>query len=279
MDSDNKKIPCTVYIMTLNAGPDFKRCLESVKDYDDVLVTDGNSTDGTQDLARSYGARVIKQGESDEPNAPIKDFAAVQNRCIAEAKHDWIFQLDMDEAMRPEVNEEIRQIVSRPPQFWAYYISRKIVYEGRVIKYSNAYPGWEMKFFNRTSGCKVIKSPHHRLDFDQVKYPVGYLNNYYYVYHTTPAYNEGKNYPKRFLDMEIRELRKQTWPDFFYWTVLMRPLKLVKKFIKFSMNYIKHGFKDTFPPKIEFGSIQYSWLIMVGAIKERITGKYREQTK
>jgi glycosyltransferase involved in cell wall biosynthesis len=273
------KIPCTIYIMTLNAGPDFRRCLESVQEFDDILVTDGNSTDGTPELARRYGARVIKQTNSDQPNVPIEDFAAVQNHCIAEAHYDWVFQLDMDEVMRPELVAEIRDIVSRPTQYWAYLVSRKIVYKGRVIRYSGAYPGYEMKFFNRTSGCRVIRSPHHRLDFDQTKFPVGYLKNYYYVYHSAPAYNEGKNYPKRFLNMEIREVRKQTWPQFLYWTVLLRSLKIIKKLLKFVVFYARHGFRETFPPSVEFGNIQYSWLIMIGAILERISGNYHHDTR
>ena len=281
MAEHKEKIPCTVYIMTLNAGPDFKRCLESVQDYADILVTDGNSTDGTQEMAHKYGARVIKQGESNEPNAPIKDFAAVQNRCIAEAKYDWIFQLDMDESMSPEINEEIREITSKPPKFYAYFVPRQTIYEGRAVKYSTGYEGfedsgYEMKFFNRTSGCVVQRSPHHRLVFDEVKYPVGYLKERYNAYFTIPEYNEGKLYPKRFLDMEIAEVRKQSLKQFLYWTVLIRFLKTVKKFFKFILLYIRYGFKETFPMKVEFAKIQYSWLIMTGAIHERITGRYKK---
>ena len=266
--------------MTLNAGPDFKRCLESVQDFDDILVTDGNSTDGTQELAKSHGARVIKQVESDEPNIPIADFAVVQNRCIKEAKHDWIFQLDMDESMTPEINEEIRQVTAKPVEHYACYVPRHTIYNGRVIKYSTGYQnytdsGHEMKFFNRKSGCAMIKSPHHRLEFDQEKYPIGYLKNKYNAYFTIPEYNEGKHYPKRFMDMEIIEIRKQSWPNFFYWTVLKRSLKTFKKLLKFIYLYIRYGFKETFPLKVEFGKIQYSWFIMTGAIRERITGKYR----
>lgn len=282
MADKNNKIPCTIYIMTLNAGPGFKRCLESVQDYADILVTDGNSTDGTQEMARNYGARVIKQVDSNEPNVPIKDFAAVQNRCIKEAKYDWIFQLDMDESMSPEINEEIRTISSKTPEYWAYYVPRNTVYEDRIIKYSTGYKnyvdsGYEMKFFNRTSGCVVVRSPHHRLDFDEKKYPVGHLKEKYNAYFTIPEYNEGKNYPKRFMDMEIKEIRKQTWPDFLTRTIIIRFLKTVKKLFKFLWLYIRYGFKDTFPPAVEFGKIQYSWGIMTGAIKERLNSKYKEK--
>jgi len=269
-----EKIPCTVYIMTLNAGPDFCRCLESVKDYGEILVTDGNSTDGTQDMAREYGAKVIKQSDSDEPNIPITDFAAVQNRCLQEAKFDWIFQLDMDESMTPEINEEIRQIVTQPTQYWGYYVPKKIVYKGRIIKYYNGSEGLEMKFCNRTSGAVMKRSPHHRLEFDTQKYPVSSLKNSYLAYFTIPPYNEGKNYPKRFLDMEIKEVRKQNLTQFIYWTLIIRSLKTLKKIWKIFVLYARHGFKETFPPEIEFARVQYSLLIILGSLRERIFGNY-----
>lgn len=273
------KINCTVYIMTLNGADVLPRALESVRDFDDILVTDGNSTDGTQEIARRYGARVIKQVESDEPNIMIEDFAAVQNRCIKEAKYNWIFQLDMDESISKELVEEIKQITADPIKFYAYYAPRRMMYGDREIKYSAdknyKETGYEMKFFNRTSGCIMIKSPHHRLEFDQNKYPVGYLKNVFNAYFSIPKYNEGRYYPKRFMDMEIKELRKQSWPQFFYWTLLIRSLKTFKKLLRFMYLYARYGFKETLPPKIEFGKVQYSWLVMLGALKERITGKYK----
>ncbi len=65
----------SVIIVAKNAKPILTRCLERLKaqDYDpalvETLVIDGGSTDGTQDLARSFGARVIDGGYPDNQEA------------------------------------------------------------------------------------------------------------------------------------------------------------------------------------------------------------------
>ena len=60
------KIPASVGILTLNSAKEIPRAFESIKDFDDIYICDGNSTDGTQDIARSFGARIVKQFDTDE---------------------------------------------------------------------------------------------------------------------------------------------------------------------------------------------------------------------
>lgn len=56
--------PVSVQICTRNEAANIEDCLDTVRanDPEDVLVIDGGSTDGTADLARSAGARVIEAG-------------------------------------------------------------------------------------------------------------------------------------------------------------------------------------------------------------------------
>ncbi|MBI2603994.1 MAG: glycosyltransferase, partial [Candidatus Harrisonbacteria bacterium] len=80
MDQRNK-IPCSVGVLTLNSAKTLARCLESFKDFAEIIVCDGNSTDDTVAIAKKYGAKVVKQYDSDEPNLPcVKDKANVRMR-------------------------------------------------------------------------------------------------------------------------------------------------------------------------------------------------------
>ena len=98
-----KKIPCSVGVLTLNSGKTLARCLESFKDFAEIIVCDGNSTDDTVAVAKKYGAKVIKQYDSDEPNLPcVKDKANVRMRNMAAATYDWYFFMDADDALLPE---------------------------------------------------------------------------------------------------------------------------------------------------------------------------------
>ena len=77
-----EKIPCSVSILTLNSANGLRACLESLKDFGEIIICDGNSTDDTRDIARSFGAKVIKQYDTDEPETRCDmDKATVRERC------------------------------------------------------------------------------------------------------------------------------------------------------------------------------------------------------
>ena len=65
-------------------------CLASVAWADDVVVMDLESADGSADLARAHGARVV-------PHAPVPLVEWVRNAVAGHALHDWVLVLDPDE--------------------------------------------------------------------------------------------------------------------------------------------------------------------------------------
>ena len=76
------------------------RCLESVDGVvDECVVVDTGSRDGTRELARERGARVLRVPWTD-------DFAAARNHSLAAARCDWVLVLDADEVLvEPERHE------------------------------------------------------------------------------------------------------------------------------------------------------------------------------
>lgn len=101
------KIPATIGILTYNCAEHLERCLESVRDFSDIVAADGGSTDGTLVLLERYGARIISQSS---PGTPITDFALERNRLLAAAQENWFFYLDSDEIMSRELAEHIRDV-------------------------------------------------------------------------------------------------------------------------------------------------------------------------
>ena len=76
-----------------NEAGSLGHCLESIRGlWDDLVILDTGSTDGTRELARSFGARV-------ELFDWVDDFAAARNRGLAFCTGDWILVLDADEAV------------------------------------------------------------------------------------------------------------------------------------------------------------------------------------
>ncbi len=81
-------------------------CLESVGWVDEVVVLDLESGDGSAELARNTGARVIS-------HAPVPVVEAVRNEVGDAATGDWILVIDPDERVSPGLAEELRRASGR----------------------------------------------------------------------------------------------------------------------------------------------------------------------
>lgn len=90
----NTKPRVSLAMVVKNEAAGIRAAIESALPVvDDVLVHDTGSTDGTQDIARELGARVVEE--------PWRaDFSYHRNLSISEAKGDWIFILDGDEILK-----------------------------------------------------------------------------------------------------------------------------------------------------------------------------------
>src|SRR5882757_9520950 len=86
----------SVVIIAFNESENIADCLQSVMWADEIIVVDSGSTDGTVEMARAAGARVIS---TDWPG-----YGAQKNRAIACATGDWILSLDADERVTPALH-------------------------------------------------------------------------------------------------------------------------------------------------------------------------------
>jgi tetratricopeptide (TPR) repeat protein len=77
--------------------------------FDQVVVVDTGSDDGTPEIAREYGAEVYSFQW-------INDFSAARNESIRHARCDWLFWLDGDDRMHPDEVERIRRVVAKYPR-------------------------------------------------------------------------------------------------------------------------------------------------------------------
>ncbi len=161
-----KKIPCSVPILTLNSGKYLARCLESVRDFEDVFIVDGNSTDDTREIAKRFGVPIYKQVETDEPNVRIADFTAVRSRAYGRAKTDWLLVLDSDEYITRKLEGEIRSALgeSGDRRDVAFLIEKKLVIEGKEIEYSFSREV-AVRLYNTKSGIAYMsgKTVHEKL--------------------------------------------------------------------------------------------------------------------
>lgn len=264
------KIPATVRVFTFNSGKTLRRCLESLKDFEEILILDGNSTDNTLEVAREFGARIEKQfPDSDQPRI-IEDWPSVVHRAIDLAKFDWILYIDSDESASAGLVEEVRNIVSQSQiKHYMYNTPNRIFYNGREILHATSYPGYQYRFFNRQSGARYEGNPHYFLKFDKKKFVPGYLKNPWYVY----VDERDLQIKKLQVYQDALDAKGQTWKQFIKWSIWNKLSGIVKILIKAAILYLRYGFKDTLPPKLELTRVKYKALLFYYLIKQRIFGK------
>ncbi len=133
--------PVSIFILTLNEAKNIEECLKSVEAFDDIVVLDSYSTDDTVQLAETKGARVVQR--------KFDNWASHQNWAMAniEFKHKWVFYLDADERMTPELQNDILAIANDPNgRCRGYFCGRTNYFMGRPI--SHCYPAVPiMRFF------------------------------------------------------------------------------------------------------------------------------------
>ena len=79
-----------------NGARTIHKSLESLSGFDDVVVYDNGSSDGTQEIARSFSNVNLIEGEFD-------GFGTTKNRAASYAVHDWILIIDSDEVVDEEL--------------------------------------------------------------------------------------------------------------------------------------------------------------------------------
>jgi glycosyltransferase involved in cell wall biosynthesis len=138
-------LPVSVIVPVRNESRNLARCLESLRDVGEVYVIDSGSIDATVEIARSYGAKVLQFHYSG--GWPKKRQWAMETLPLA---YDWVFLVDADEAMTPELAEEIRQVMS-DPRLNGCYVALRMFFLGRPLRHSGA-SFYKLSLFRRGKG-------------------------------------------------------------------------------------------------------------------------------
>src|SRR5689334_21533222 len=144
--SPTMPLPVSVLIPVRNEERNLPRCLQSLREFGEVCVLDSQSTDSTCEIAREFGAMVVQFWYAG--GWPKKRQWAMDTLPL---KYDWALLLDADEAVTPELIDEIRSAITNP-QLNGYYIQLQLYFLGRRLRHSGA-SFWKMSLFRRGKGC------------------------------------------------------------------------------------------------------------------------------
>ncbi len=102
-------------ILTMNEARRITQCLQSAQFANQIVVVDSGSKDNTVAMAQAFGAQV-------HIHADWQGFAEQRNRLLTHCTSNYIFFLDADEVVTPELQEKIQAAVkSNLPDVWETY--------------------------------------------------------------------------------------------------------------------------------------------------------------
>ena len=141
------KVPVSILIPIKNEAANLPRCLNSVRWASEIFVVDSGSSDGSQSIAESSGARVVQFQFNG--TWPKKKNWALENLPFS---HEWVFILDADEVLPAEAEREIGGIVARTTEGAAgYWINRRFMFMGKWLRHAY-YPNWNLRLFRHKFG-------------------------------------------------------------------------------------------------------------------------------
>lgn len=218
----------SVVIIAKNEESQIAECLASAAFADDIVVVDDVSADRTVEIARRYTTHIVQRAMDIEGRH--------RNWAYGQAKHPWVFSLDADERITPELATELSALMAAGPRHAVYSVPIRAYLGGYWIRHGGWYPARKDRFFERSHFRYEEAEVHPRVFVDGTR---GQLRHdvLHYSY-------EG------FADF-LRSTNQQTTLEAKKWARGSRPVGLSKALWRgidrFFRSYVaKQGFRDGF---------------------------------
>ncbi|AYA41541.1 glycosyltransferase family 2 protein [Xenorhabdus nematophila] len=154
--SDKKRL--SVVMIAKNAADVITDCLLSVNWADEIIVLDSGSTDATCQIASEMGAKVYT-------NTQWPGFGRQRQLAQSYASGDYIFMIDADERVTPELKASIEHVITSPDDDdKVYSCARLNLFMGRFMKHSGWYPDKVIRLYRRERYQYNDNQVHESLD-------------------------------------------------------------------------------------------------------------------
>ncbi len=127
----------TVVVIAKNEEHMIRDCLISVEFADEVIVVDTGNTDGTNQIASEYQAKIVASSGA--------DYSQFRNDGLKKANSEWLLYVDADERVTPLLREEIKKVINYKNAAEAYAIPRQNIFLGKHMHYG----GWSDDYVTR----------------------------------------------------------------------------------------------------------------------------------
>jgi glycosyltransferase involved in cell wall biosynthesis len=210
----------SVIIPCKNEREHLRACAVSAQQVsDEVLVADSGSTDGTLEIARELGCRVVER-----EYGTSGDF---KNWAIPQATHEWALILDCDERVTPALASEIRSILAAP-RHDGYWIYRRNHFLGHPVRFGPWKNDKCLRLFRRDLGRYVGPTDHAEVEL--IRGTAGQLRERM-THYTCSSYSQYLPKLARYADVQSRLWHAQGRRTSFPQLLLRFPLRFLQGYV------------------------------------------------
>ncbi|MEB3229503.1 MAG: glycosyltransferase family 2 protein [Leptolyngbyaceae bacterium] len=201
----------SIFILTYNEEVDIADCIESALVSDDVIVVDSFSSDRTLDIAHQYPIRVVQhtfESHGKQRTWMLESIAP---------KYDWVYILEADERMTPELYQECMN-TAQTGEHIGYYVAERVMFMNRWIRHSTQYPRYQLRLFRHG---QVWFTDYGHTEREVCNGTTGFLQETY------PHYTCGKGFSRwlekhnRYSSDEARETLRQLENGTVDWSTIL----------------------------------------------------------
>lgn len=131
-----------IIILAKNEEKNIGSAIDSASFADEILVIDSGSTDATQVIAESRGAKFVFHPMEED------GFAGQRNFALTQTEAEWVFYLDADERITEKAASSMKEIVAGNEEF-SFSLKRMNVIMGQMMKHGAHRPDWCLRLFRR----------------------------------------------------------------------------------------------------------------------------------
>lgn len=218
----------SLVMIAKNEEKNIAKSLESVKGLvSEIVVVDSGSTDNTNKIAQSFGAKIFKR--------TFDNFSAQKNYALSLAMNEWVLHLDADEVLSEQLKEEIKNTIESTP-YDGFMLTRENFFLGRKMKYSGIAKEDRLRLAKKSLSRYVGGIVHEELVVDG---KVGKLNNVFYHY-TCPNLDGYFNKFEQYTTFGALKMADKNKKAKIVDIVFRPPIEFIKRYI------LKLGFLDGF---------------------------------
>lgn len=195
-----------VVILTKNEARHIGDCLAMLGFADRIVVSDSYSTDGTVEIAQRAGAQVLQR--------PFDNFASQRNAGLDAVATEWVFFVDADERIPPELAAEVRRVIVEQPEV-GWWVPRHNYIAGQRVRHGGFYPDYQLRLLRR--GCARYDPARPVHEVVMLDGPAGHLENVmiHYNYDTWAQFHAKQRRYARLEGQALRQRGIKPWPHKF----------------------------------------------------------------